>query len=160
MELQGLLERTVNGLGYELVSVELSNRGKMLRIFIDKPAGGTQNAAVGPQDAGAGGITVEDCARVSNQLTRVFEVEGIDYDRLEVSSPGLDRPLKKEADFVRFAGEQARLTVRVPIEGRRNFTGVMRAVAQGKLELEVEGSMVSIELANIDKARLVPKVEF
>ncbi len=153
MELQGLLERTVGGLGYELVSVELSNRGKMLRIFIDKPAGGAQ-------DARAGGITVDDCARVSNQLARVLEVEDIDYDRLEVSSPGLDRPLKKEADFVRFAGEQARLTLRVPVAGRRNFTGVMRAVAGGKLELEVEGGMVSVDLANIDKARLVPKVEF
>ena len=151
MELQGLLERTVGGLGYELVDVELSNRGRMLRIFIDKTAGGPQ---------GAGGITVDDCARVSNQLARVLEVEDIDYDRLEVSSPGLDRPLKKEADFARFAGEQARLTLRVPVEGRRNFTGVMRAVALGKLQLEVEGGMVSIDLANVDKARLVPKIEF
>jgi ribosome maturation factor RimP len=153
MELQGLLERTVDGLGYELVNVELSNRGRMLRIFIDKPA-------AGPQDAAASGITVEDCARVSNQLTRVLEVEDIDYDRLEVSSPGLDRPLKKEADFVRFIGEQARLTLRVPVEGRRNFTGVIRAVAGGKLQLEVEGGMASLDLANVDKARLVPKVEF
>jgi ribosome maturation factor RimP len=153
MELQGLLERTVDGLGYELVSVELSNRGRMLRIFIDKPM-------AGPQDAGAARITVDDCARVSNQLARVLEVEDIDYDRLEVSSPGLDRPLKKEADFVRFAGEQARLTLRVPVAGRRNFTGVMRAVAEGKLQLEIEGGMVSIELANIDKARLVPRIEF
>jgi ribosome maturation factor RimP len=152
MELQGLLERTVEGLGYELVSVELSNRGRMLRIFIDKPAG--------PQGALASGITVDDCARVSNQLARVLEVEDIDYDRLEVSSPGLDRPLKKEADFARFAGEQARLTLRVPVEGRRNFTGVMRTVAEGKLQLEIEGGMVSVDLANIDKARLVPKVEF
>lgn len=151
MELQGLLERTVGGLGYELVDVELSNRGRMLRIFIDKTAGGPQ---------GAGGITVDDCARVSNQLARVLEVEDIDYDRLEVSSPGLDRPLKKEADFARFAGEQARLTLRVPVEGRRNFTGVMRAVALGKLQLEVEGGMVIIDLANVDKARLVPKIEF
>ncbi|OGA32888.1 MAG: ribosome maturation factor RimP [Betaproteobacteria bacterium RIFCSPLOWO2_12_FULL_64_23] len=151
MELQGLLEATVGGLGYELVDVELSNRGRMLRIFIDKTAGGPQ---------GAGGITVDDCARVSNQLARVLEVEDIDYDRLEVSSPGLDRPLKKEADFARFAGEQARLTLRVPVEGRRNFTGVMRAVALGKLQLEVEGGMVSIDLANVDKARLVPKIEF
>lgn len=151
MELQGLLEKTVAGLGYELVSVELSNRGRMLRLFIDK-------AAAGPQDAG--GITVDDCARVSNQLTRVLEVEGVDYDRLEVSSPGLDRPLKKEADFVRFAGEQARLTLRVPMQGRRNFTGVMRAVEQGRLQLEIEGGTVSIELANIDKARLVPRIEF
>jgi ribosome maturation factor RimP len=153
MELQGLLERTVDGLGYELVSVELSNRGRMLRIFIDNPA-------AGPQDAVASGITVDDCARVSNQLARVLEVEDIDYDRLEVSSPGLDRPLKKEADFARFAGEQARLTLRVPVAGRRNFTGVMRAVADGKLQLEIEGGMVSVDLANIDKARLVPKVEF
>ena len=74
--------------------------------------------------------------------------------------PGLDRPLKKEADFARFAGEQARLTLRVPVAGRRNFTGVMRAVAEGKLQLEIEGGMVSIELANIDKARLVPRIEF
>ena len=153
MKLQGLVERTVDGLGYELVSVELSNRGRMLRIFIDKPV-------AGPQDAVASGITVDDCARVSNQLARVLEVEEFDYDRLEVSSPGLDRPLKKEADFARFAGEQARLTLRVPVEGRRNFTGVMHAVAGGKLQLEVEGGMVNIDLTNIDKARLVPKVEF
>jgi ribosome maturation factor RimP len=153
MELQGLLERTVDGLGYELVSVELSNRGRMLRIFIDKPAAGPQNAV-------ASGITADDCARVSNQLARVLEVEEFDYDRLEVSSPGLDRPLKKEADFARFAGEQARLTLRVPVEGRRNFTGVMRAVADGKLQLEIEGGMVTVDLANIDKARLVPKIEF
>ena len=152
MELQGLVQRTVEGLGYELVSVELSNRGRMLRIFIDKPAG--------TQDAVASGVTVDDCARVSNQLARVLEVEEFDYDRLEVSSPGLDRPLKKEADFARFAGERARLTLRVPVEGRRNFTGVLRAVAGGKLQLEIEGGMVSLDLANIDKARLVPKVEF
>jgi ribosome maturation factor RimP len=153
MELQGLLERTVEGLGYELVSVELSNRGRMLRLFIDKPP-------VGAQEAGVSGITVDDCARVSNQLARVLEVEAIDYDRLEVSSPGLDRPLKKEADFVRFSGEQARLTLRMPVEGRRNFTGVIRAVAQGRLELEIQDGRVNIDLANIDKARLVPKLEF
>ena len=151
MELQALLETTVGGLGYELVDVELSNRGRMLRIFIDKPAAGSK---------GAGGVTVEDCARVSNQLTRVLAVEEFDYDRLEVSSPGLDRPLKKEADFARFAGEQARLTLRVPLAGRRNFTGVMRAVAEGKLQLETEGGLVSLDLANIDKARLVPRIEF
>lgn len=153
MKLQGLLERTVNGLGYELVNVELSNRGRLLRVFIEKAAA----AATG---APAGGVTVDDCARVSNQLGRVLAVENFDYDRLEVSSPGLDRPLKKEADFSRFTGEQARLTLRVPIAGRRNFTGVMRAVAQGKLQLEVEGDTVSIDLANIDKARLVPRIEF
>jgi ribosome maturation factor RimP len=156
MKLQGLLETTLDGLGYELVSVELSNRGRMLRVFIDKLAAGPQRL----QGALGSGITLDDCARVSNQLARVLEVESIEYERLEVSSPGLDRPLKKEADFARFAGEQARLTLRVPVEGRRNFTGVMHSVAGGKLQLEVEGGMLSIDLANIDKARLVPKVEF
>ena len=150
MELQGLLERTVEGLGFELVHLELSNRGKMLRVFIDKPAVG----------AAAAGVTVEDCARMSNQLSRVLEVGGVDYDRLEVSSPGLDRPLKKEADFARFTGEQARVSLRVPVDGRRNFTGVMRAVSGGKLQLEIEGGMVSLDLTNIGKARLVPKLEF
>jgi ribosome maturation factor RimP len=154
--LQGLLETTVVGLGYELVDVELSNRGRMLRVFIDKPVRGPQEAG----SAEVAGITVDDCARVSGQLTRVMEVEGIDYDRLEVSSPGLDRPLKKAADFVRFAGQEARLTLRVPIDGRRNFTGVMRAVADGRLELEIDGGTVRLDLANIDKARLVPKLEF
>jgi ribosome maturation factor RimP len=93
-------------------------------------------------------------------LSRVLEVENIDYDRLEVSSPGLDRPLKKVADFARFVGEEARLSVRVAVAGRRNFTGVMRAVADGRLELEIEGGTVSLDIANIDKARLVPKIEF
>ena len=152
MKLQDLLETTVDGLGYELVSVELSNRGRMLRIFVDK--------AAASRDAAASGITVDDCARVSNQVARVLEVEGVDYDRLEVSSPGLDRPLKKEADFARFAGEQARLSLRVAVAGRRNFTGVIRAVTDGKLELDIEGGAVSLDIANIGKARLVPKVEF
>lgn len=152
MKLQGLLETTVVGLGYELVGVELSNRGRMLRIFIDKAAD-TKNPV-------ASGITVDDCTRVSNQLARLLEVEDIDYDRLEVSSPGLDRPLVKESDFARFSGEQARLSLRVPVEGRRNFIGVMRAVANGRLQLETEGGVVSVDLANIGKARLVPRVKF
>src|SRR3989337_1869744 len=109
-----LVGATGGGLGCELVDFERSGRG-LLRVFIDKPEG----------------ILVDDCQTVSNQLTRLFMVENVDYDRLEVSSPGLDRPLKKEADFVRFAGQQAQLTLRMPVEGRRNFTGVMRAVAQG-----------------------------
>ena len=85
MDLQQTLESTLAGLGYELVDFERSGKGKLLRIFMDK----------------AGGITVDDCATVSNHLSRVLAVEGVDYDRLEVSSPGLDRPLKKEQDSVR-----------------------------------------------------------
>jgi ribosome maturation factor RimP len=139
MDVEKLIETTVGGLGYELVDFERAGRG-LLRVFIDKP----------------GGISVEDCAAVSNQLTRLFLVENIDYDRLEVSSPGLDRPLKKEADFVRFAGQKAQIKLRVPMAGRKNFTGVLGAVKDGVVQLDVEGSMVEIELSNLDKARLVP----
>jgi ribosome maturation factor RimP len=139
MDVVKLVETTVNGLGYEVVDVERSGRG-MLRVFIDKPQG----------------ITVDDCQTVSNQLTRLFLVENVDYDRLEVSSPGLDRPLKKEADFVRFTGQKAQLKLRMPMAGRKNFVGVIGAVNDGILQLDVDGSQVAIELSNLDKARLVP----
>ncbi len=134
-----LVETTVNGLGYELVDFEGSGRG-LLRVFIDKPKG----------------ISVDDCQTVSNQLTRLFMVENVDYDRLEVSSPGLDRPLKKEADFVRFAGQKAQLKLRLPLAGRKNFVGIIGVVNNGILQLDVDGSQAAIELSNLDKARLVP----
>jgi len=139
MDVAGLVETTVNGLGYELVDFERSGRG-LLRVFIDKPEG----------------IMVEDCEKVSNQLTRLFMGENVDYDRLEVSSPGLDRPVKREADFVRFAGEKAQVRLRMPMDGRKNFVGVIGAVKDGTVQLDVEGSQVVIELSNLDKARLVP----
>jgi ribosome maturation factor RimP len=139
MDVIKLVEQTVGGLGYELVDVERSGRG-LLRIFIDKPQG----------------ICVEDCQLVSNQLTRLFTVENIDYDRLEISSPGLDRPLKKEADFIRFAGQKAQLKLRMPIATRKNFVGIIGAVNEGMLQIDVDGVPVEIELANVDKARLVP----
>jgi ribosome maturation factor RimP len=139
MDVVKLVETTVNGMGYELVDFERSGRG-MLRVFIDKPEG----------------ITVDDCQTVSNQLSRLFVVENVDYGRLEVSSPGLDRPLKKEADFVRFAGEKAQLKLRMAMEGRRNFVGVIGKVSEGILQLDVDGNQVAIDLSNLDKARLVP----
>jgi ribosome maturation factor RimP len=108
MDLNTLLETTVVGLGYELVDVELSPRGRTIRVFIDAPA----------KDSG---VDVEDCAKVSNQLTRVFEVENIDFDRLEISSPGMDRVVKKETDFERFAGQDIQIKLRIPHNGRRNF---------------------------------------
>lgn len=139
MDVIKLVEQTVGGLGYELVDVERSGRG-LLRVFIDKPQG----------------ICVEDCQLVSNQLTRLFTVENVDYDRLEISSPGLDRPLKKEADFIRFAGQKAQLKLRMPIATRKNFVGIIGAVIDGVLQMDVDGVPVEIELANVDKARLVP----
>lgn len=141
MDVLKLIETTVNGLGYELVDFERSGRG-LLRVFIDKPEG----------------ISVDDCQTVSNQLTRLFLVENVDYDRLEISSPGLDRALKKEADFVRFAGEKVQLKLRMPLAGRKNFVGIIGAVKDEVLQLDVDGSQVEIELSNLDKARLVPNL--
>jgi len=142
MDLQQLVEKTLGGLGYELVDLERSAKGRLLRVFIDKP----------------GGITLDDCGAVSNHLSRVLTVEDVDYDRLEISSPGLDRPLRKESDFVRFARQRARVKVRVPIEGQRNFVGVLRQAGAGRVELEVEGRTVTIDLANLDRARLEPEL--
>jgi len=139
MDAARLVETTLTGLGYELVDLEVSGRG-LMRVLMDKPAG----------------ITLEDCEQVSHQLTRLFAVEGVNYDRLEVSSPGLDRPLKKEADFVRFRGEKVQIKLRMPLAGRKNFSGIMGEVQNGALQLDVDGNQVAIELANIDKARLVP----
>ena len=133
------METTLAGLGYELVDLEVSGRG-LMRVLLDKPAG----------------ITLDDCERVSHQLTRLFAVEGVTYERLEVSSPGLDRPLKKEADFVRFRGGKAQLKLRMPMTGRKNFTGILGEVRDGVLQLEVDGNQIPIELSNLDKARLVP----
>ena len=140
--LDELLEQTLTGMGYELVEVERSGGGKLVRVYIDKPDG----------------IGVEDCVAVSDHLSRLFAVENIDYDRLEISSPGLDRPLKKATDFSRFAGEKAKLKLRVALQGQRNFVGIVREVNDGILKLEVDGVMLDFELANIDKARLVPKL--
>lgn len=135
-----MVETTLSGMGYELVDLELSGRG-LLRVFMDKQPDG---------------VTVDDCERVSNQLVRVFTVEGVDYERLEVSSPGLDRVLKKEADFQRFAGQKAKFKLRVPLNGSKNFVGTLAGCEGGVVQLQVEGGSVAIELSNVDKARLVP----
>ena len=136
------MDTTVTGLGYELVAWERSGKGALLRIFVDKP----------------GGVEIDDCARVSQHVSRVLEVEGVSYDRLEVSSPGLDRVLRKDADFARFAGARARLKLRLAAGGQRNFTGILRAVNDGKLEMEVDGQSLAFDLSNIEKARLVPNI--
>ena len=142
MDLHVLLESTLAGLGYELVDLEQSGRTKLLRIFIDKPTG----------------INIDDCTAVSNHLTKLLAVENIEYERLEVSSPGLDRPLKKEQDFNRFSGEKAQIKLRVALAGQRNFVGILREVKDGVLQLEIDGVLIALDLANLDKARLVPNL--
>jgi ribosome maturation factor RimP len=142
MDLNALLERTVAGMGYEWVGLERPAKGRLLRIYIDK----------------LGGVGVDDCAAVSHQLSRVLTVENVSYERLEVSSPGLDRLLRKEGDFARFAGQKARVKMRVPVDGQRNFVGVLREAGAGRVQLEIDGRMLWLELGNVETARLVPNI--
>jgi ribosome maturation factor RimP len=142
------VEPAVTGMGYELVDVQSSNGGRMLRVFIDKP----------------GGITVDDCAAVSRHLTHVLPVEGVDFERLEVSSPGLDRPLRKAGDFARFAGQKAEVRMRTPdATGRRKFVGVLKGAADGQVMMEADAAdggkekqQVALSLDDIDRAKLIP----
>ena len=120
MNWQGAVERTVAALGYELVDCERS-AGGLLRVYIDKVAA----------DPAGEFITVDDCEKVTRQLQHVLEVEACAYERLEVSSPGLDRPLKKPADFARFAGEQIELTLKLPFQGRKKYRGELQALGGG-----------------------------
>jgi len=142
--LSELLERTVPALGYELVDVEWSPRSRLLRVFIDKPEG----------------VDVEDCARLSNHLTRLFAVEDIDFERLEVSSPGLDRPLTKLADYTRFAGEEAELRLRAPVAGKRKVKGVLRGIEGEAVLVETASGTETVAFTDIGRARLVPKIEW
>ena len=144
MAMVDVVETTLAGMGFELVDARASGGGRQLAIFIDRP----------------GGITVDDCAEVSRHLSRVFAVEGIDYDRLEVSSPGLDRPLRKPADFTRFAGNRVDVRMRTPdASGRKRFTGLLRGAQGGQATVEVEGREVALNLDDIDRARLVPDLQ-
>ena len=139
-----LLARTLPPMGYELVDWEMSPRGRYVRVFIDKPKG----------------VDVEDCARVSRQLTRLFAVENVDFERLEVSSPGLDRPLRKAEDFQRFAGEEAEFRLANPVANVRRMKGILQGFADGAVVVETAQGIQTIPLADIDRARLVPKIEW
>lgn len=140
-DLQTLLDQAVTQMGYELVDLEMSNRGKLLRLFIDKPSG----------------VNIDDCALVSEQISNLLAVEqDIDYDRLEISSPGLDRVLKKVSDFDRFVGSKVQVRLRVPLAGQKKFVGVLRGIEQGIVRVELETGMQDFDLSNVDKARLVP----
>ncbi|MFH6973667.1 ribosome maturation factor RimP [Neisseria sp. 23W00296] len=143
MDIQNLLDKTLPGLGYEPVDFEMTPQGT-LRVFIDKE----------------GGITVEDCVTVSNHLSRLFIVEDVDYKNLEISSPGLDRPLKKAADFARFAGQEAKIKTRLPVEGQKNFIGRIESCDGETVTLSSDGKTAAIALDNIDKARLKPEFKF
>lgn len=165
------VDRTVTALGYELVDSERSARG-LLRIYIDRKVG--QAYDTGPGEF----ITVDDCEKVTRQLQHVLEVDGCAYERLEVSSPGLDRPLKRPADYRRFAGQEIELTLKMPFQGRKKYQGSLQPVgaadgtapgtegeadatpwrlvfADGKVEREL-----TFAVHEVKEARLVPVIDF
>jgi ribosome maturation factor RimP len=143
LHLEKVIEPAVTGMGYELVDVQASGGGRLLRLFIDKP----------------GGVTLDDCGAVSRHMTRVLAVEGIDYERLEVSSPGLDRPLRKSSDFARFSGRKAEVRMRTPdAGGRRKFAGVLRGVESGQVSVELDGQVIRLALDDVERAKLIPEL--
>ncbi|MBU6261095.1 MAG: ribosome maturation factor RimP [Burkholderiales bacterium] len=147
---------TATGLGYELVDVERAQRG-LLRVTIDRVPGRTYAD-------GGDSITVEDCEAVTRQLQYALEVEGLDYARLEVSSPGLDRPLRSEADLQRYCGELVAVTLKVPFEGRKAWQGRLGAAGEGGWTLVFKEGKTEQEFGfkfdELREARLVPVVDF
>jgi len=141
-QIEQLIEKPIESLGYMLVGIEyLKGQETILRIYIDSEQG----------------ISIEDCERVSHQVSGILEVEDpiTSAYSLEVSSPGFDRPLFKQRDFERFKGHQAKITTKLPVQGRRNFTGVLQGFADGYILIEVDGEMYDLPLTKLAKARLV-----
>ena len=143
-ELKALLEPTVEGLGYELADLEvkLGGRSGIVRVFIDRPEG----------------ISLDDCEKVSLAVSALLDVEDPvpgHYD-LEVSSPGLNRKLTKPDHFKRFAGEEVKVEMRFPIEGRKRFRGRLAASDEDNIRVVVDGVEHSLPISTIDTARLVP----
>jgi len=142
--LVALIEPLLAQLGYELVELEYAagRSSGVVRIFIDK----------------ADGIRVEDCERVSREISALFDVEDPipNAYRLEVSSPGFDRVLRTKPHFERFTGERVFVELKAPRDGRKRFTGMLRAVEDAGIELEIDRQMVNLPFAEIGKARLAP----
>ena len=142
--LEEFVSKIVVQMGYELVDFEFQNQGKLIRIFIDKPAS----------------VTIDDCVDVSNHLNHVLTVEeDIDYERLEVSSPGFDRVIKKIEDFKKLKGKNIKIKTRTPIMNQRNFKGeVLDIKGLVIMIMTSEQEEVNIDFDNIDRARLDPKI--
>ena len=139
IDLEALIEKNVSKMGYELVDFEIINKGELLRIFIDKP----------------GSITIDDCVAVTNQLKHILTVEEeIIFDRLEVSSPGINRAVKKLQDFERFKGEKIKIKTRSPIKEIKNFTGILKGTKKDLILIEFNNILLEIRFDNIEKARL------
>lgn len=141
-DLESVIDKILVSMGYELVDFEFQNQGRLIRVYIDKP----------------GSVNIDDCVDVSNHLNHVLSVENVmDYDRLEVSSPGIDRVIKKLEDFNRFVGENIKLKTRLPIKDRRNFKGKLLGVEGNDIILSTaEEGEIRMLFSEIDKARIDP----
>lgn len=143
-ELASLLAPLVEDLGYEYVGMEYQRQkdSALLRVYIDTPDG----------------VDLDDCERVSREAAALLDVEDPvkGHYTLEISSPGLDRPLFTPEQYQRFVGEQVTLTTFAPVDGRRRFKGPLRAAGPEQVEIEQDGVLVTLEMGNIAKARLVP----
>lgn len=146
-EISQLIEPILEEMGIELVDVEYvsSQGGWVVRVYVDKE----------------GGITVDDCASVSREIEEIIDIKDIVPHSyiLEVSSPGLNRPLKKEKDFQQAVGKKIKAKTSIPLGGRRHFTGYLRAFRNGTLYLQVENNMVSLSSRNVEKANVVYEFE-
>jgi ribosome maturation factor RimP len=142
-QIEVLVEVPIESLGYMLVGVEYIKNGgdTVLRIYIDSEQG----------------ISIEDCERVSHQVNGILEVEDpiSSAYSLEVSSPGFDRPLFKQKDFERFIGAEAKIAMKLPIQGRRNFKGQLHGFSDGNIVIDVDGELYDLPLTKLAKARLV-----
>lgn len=144
-KLRDLLEPAVAAVGCELVGIEYLPNGKqsLLRVYIDKTEG----------------VTVDDCSAVSYQVSGLLDVEDPvpGHYTLEVSSPGLDRPLFQARDFERFAGQEVKIRMRFPIDGQRNFRGLLQGLQEQQVVIEgQDGKRVNLPLDQVEQARLIP----
>ena len=145
-----LFEPVVNGMGFDLVEIEHFPNPKhgVLRLFIDKPAGSESE-----------GVVIEDCSAVSRQISALIDVEDPIRGQfnLEVSSPGLDRPLRRLQDFQRFTGSLVKLKTVMPLEGQRNFKGRLLEANEDVVVIETDAEEISLPMSSIEKARIVPE---
>lgn len=172
-ELWRLIEPPIQGAGLELVELQWNREieGWVLRVFIDRPEGpkvpgsalatGDDTDDTGDNEASLFGpmsVSHEDCERVSHDLSATLDVADCIHHtyRLEVSSPGIDRPLRRERDFARFKGQKAKIRTMDPVEGRRNFSGVLAGVKDGQVQIDCEDRAYQLPLAVIVRANLIP----
>ena len=142
-EVERLIEPVLAEMGIELVDMEYrSGRGRrVLRVYADRPTG----------------INLDDCAMVSREIGNLLDVKDLlqDHYVLEVSSPGLNRPLKREKDFLRAIGQKVKVKTAVPLKGRKNFSGVLQSFENGTLQLKLDDTVVQIPEESVNKANLV-----